>query len=116
MRKKVVLPVVLIGGLYLIVVLSRDLWQVLGSRSRISEAEEQVKILEKEQREFKDELERVNADGFVEKEARDKLLLAKEGEVVLLLPQQQNLEVRDDNLEEDQKELENWEKWWNLFF
>lgn len=115
MRKKVFFLAFLVGGVYLIVILSRDLWRILGSRKRIETAAKRVEELEQEQAGLKAELDAVDDAGFVEKEARDKLLLAKEGEVVVLLPKQiENGELRVEN-EMEEKDLANWEKWARLF-
>lgn len=86
MRKKLLVWFFLLGGGYLIVVLSRDLWRILSVKNRIIEAEQQVEELRQRQIRLKQEVEEVKSEEFVEKEARDKLLLAREGEVVVLLP------------------------------
>ena len=106
----------LLGGIYLIVILSRDLWQILSAKNRITDAEEQVEKLEEEQVKLEEQLKLVETDEFVEREARDKLLLAKEGEVVVLLPPGggiENVELKMENQEEEN--LKNWKKWLELF-
>lgn len=66
--------------------------------------------------ELKKQLEYVNSDAFIEKEARDKLGLGKAGETILILPE--NLEIIGVNQPEisANQSLPNWEKWWKLFF
>jgi len=116
MRKKVFFLAFLVGGIYLIVVFTRDLWRVLSSRNRVVEAEDKVTRLQERQVELEKELTEVESEGFVEREARDKLLLAKEGEVVVLIPEEQiaeyKLQLASDNSGE---ELANWEKWVRVF-
>ena len=79
---------------------------------------ESVKKLEEEQQALGKELEYALSDEFVEKEARDKLLMAKPGEVVVILPPYDEVTSSSDLVfDEDRKEeLENWEKWVRLFF
>jgi len=115
MRKKIAFWILSIFGVYLIIVLSRELWRILGTSSRFEVAEEKVEQLTLEQEELKQELAESETDAFVEKEARDKLLYAREGEVVVLLPQVDQVDQVNqvDNVEE--RELKNWEKWWKLF-
>lgn len=109
----------LLGGIYLIVILSRDLWQILSAKNRITDAEEQVEELEEERVKLEEQLKLVETDEFVEREARDKLLLAKEGEVVVLLPEEIAVQEGPAFVEssgEARKELANWEKWARLFW
>lgn len=116
MRRRVVLLAILLGGLYLIVVLSRDLWQILGARQRLTEAEKRVEALEQEQLVLQEELKLTESEGFLEKEAREKLLVGKEGEVVVLLPPGWGEGVTRREEEESEVEAQaNWEKWLEVF-
>lgn len=117
MRRRLFLLAIILGGLYLIVVLSRDLWQILGSRQRLTEAEERVDKFEEEQKKLKEELAEVSSDGFLEREAREKLMVGKPGEVMVLLPPEWGEGVTRREEEESEAEPEaNWEKWLQLFF
>jgi hypothetical protein len=72
--------------------------------------------LEAQQQELAKDLNYVMSEGFVEKEAREKLLMSKPGEVVVLLPpEEERDEISSENFDEEERELENWEKWVRLF-
>jgi hypothetical protein len=61
----------------------------------------------------------VESDFYRQKEARDKLGLARSGETVIVLPNEEILRRlsprKADSQVENQKEP-NWKKWANLFF
>lgn len=86
MGKKVLFWVFLIAGIYLIVVLARDLWQILSAKKHVEGAEKRVEQLAQKQDYLNEQLKWVQTDEFVEKEAREKLMLSKPGERVVLLP------------------------------
>lgn len=116
MRRRLFLLAIILGGLYLIVVLSRDLWQILGSRQRLTEAESRVEKLEKEQVKLKEELHVTESDGFLEREAREKLMVGKPGEVMVLLPPEWGEGVtRREGEESDAEPQANWQKWLRVF-
>ena len=117
-RRRIIL-VVLVVGVYFIVALWRNLGDFSGLDGRVSEVEDEVSELRRENEELKRLSEKTTSDEFVEQEIRDKLGLVKPGEKVVILPG----EYIDDGggfVESSEpsevKELENWKKWWNLFF
>jgi cell division protein FtsB len=117
MRKRLFFLLAVIVGTYLIIVLSRDLLEVLSARKRITQVEKEVVGLKEENLKLREELKWVEKPEFVEKKARDKLLLGKEGEVVVVLPEEIDriqAGISDREVEEE-KELENWEKWAQVF-
>lgn len=116
MRRRLFLLAIILGGLYLIVVLSRDLWQILGSRQRLTEAQMRVEKLNEEQVKLEEELAVVESDGFLEREAREKLMVGKPGEVMVLLPPEWGEGVtRREEQESDAEPQANWEKWLRVF-
>ncbi len=118
MRRRVLFWPVLVAGLYLIVILGRDLWQVLTADRRVDSAQSKVAELAKEREELQQELVWVETDEFVEREAREKLMLSRPGEKTVLLPKQEGLgEVeKSRQVEESRKEtLPPWRQWWSLF-
>ena len=115
MRSKIIKYFILVLGVYLIVVLSRDLFQLLGKKERVVKTEEEIKELKAQKEVLERKLEYAESEEFVEKEAREKLNMAKEGEVVVVLPE--GLELISQRLEVGKDEdLANWQKWLNLFF
>lgn len=102
-----------IVSLVLIVGLSRsivDHWQKGGI---ISERQQALEREEARNRELQAKLEEATSSAFIEKEAREKLGLVKEGDTVVLIDRTENSELNDQAKTED---LPNWKKWWKLFF
>ncbi len=75
---------------------------------------EQQALLNKKQQENEDlqkKLAEVESPDFIEKQAREKLNLQKEGEVVVILPKTDN---KQQVTQETIKQPSNWQKWWKL--
>jgi len=88
-----------------------DLWHkkdllVRDQQELIRQKQENIRL--------KSELSYTKSREFIEKEARDKLFLVKQGEQQVLIPQGLIKESKQSKKEE--KEGANWEKWLKLFF
>jgi cell division protein FtsB len=117
-RRQIFTAIAVLLGTYLTIALSKDLLGLLSARERIAKEQEEVTRLEEEQQELASELEYVSSEEFVEREAREKLLMSKPGEVVVLLPEEDGEKEEPASYEgsgEAKKELANWEKWIQLF-
>lgn len=105
----------LILGIWLVVALSRDLWQLLNKKDRIEKMIVKKENLLTENQGLKEKLNYVESEEFVEKEAREKLNMAKEGETIVVLPEK--ITVADPRTSRPAAEnLPNWQQWLNLFF
>src|SRR3989337_2335861 len=107
----------LLLGTFFIITFARDLLDLLSSRERIAKEQAEVAQLEGEQQDLASELNQVMSDEFVEKEAREKLLLSKPGETVVLLPPDEHAGEKDSsqNSQDSEEKFANWEKWAQLF-
>ena len=110
------------GVLFLILAMSYTLVQnireILSSGGRIQEAESRLSDLDQERLRIEKELEIVNSQLYIEKQARDKLGFGKEGEVVLVLPDKEMLKafaIRTKDSQEFVLPLPNWKKWLEVF-
>src|SRR4030067_1441067 len=74
---------------FLTFVLTRNMWSVYKSSERIDKARLNLERVKKENSELKSALGLIKSDLYIEKQARDKLGLAKENEVVLVLPSEE---------------------------
>ena len=120
MRRQAFSILALLLGIYFILALSRDLLDLLSKRERILQEEVEVKKLEQERRDLAEKLQYVSGDEFVEKDAREKLLMGKPGEVVMLLPPDNDQTgqagpISDKDQSSAKEDLANWEKWAQLF-
>lgn len=115
-RRQSFVVVAVLAAVYLLITLSRDLVGLFSARERITKEERTVAELQTEQQQLAQEIEYVASEEFVEKEAREKLLMSKPGEVVVLDPHEEQLKVGEKTGDGAERELANWEKWVHLFF
>lgn len=87
-----------------------DHWQ---KRTVVSERQEALRLEEARNRELVVKLEEATSAAFIEKEAREKLGLVKEGDTIVLLDKSQAPNLNNQTNTEN---LPNWKKWWKLFF
>jgi len=104
--------------LLMFVSLIRNVLRVVESNKRIGKAQDQVEKLKKENEELEEKLAVTRSGGYIEKQLRDKLGLAKEGEIVIVLPDEKILETLAPKLEEEEETLPdpNWKKWLKMFY
>lgn len=101
-------------SVYLIVSLTRSIWQLYKAGDQVFEAEK-VKIAEEERnKQLKQELEASKSADFVERQARDKLNMSRPGEVVLIIP---DVPVKEEKTESSVASLQepNIRQWIRLF-
>ena len=97
--------------------LYRSITRMDSADQGIEEAQERVNKLKEENRELEDKLKEVRNIENIEKQLRDKLGLAKEGEIVIVLPEDEVLRKLAPKIEEEVEVLPdpNWKKWMKLF-
>ena len=105
------------GVVILAISLIKNIIRTINIRNRIKNEEKKVEVLRKEKEELEKEVAEVESDAYVEKQLRDKLGLAKEGEIVLILPEDEILRKIAPILEEEEDLLPDptWKKWLKLF-
>jgi len=115
--RKFIAYIVLLLIVLLTVSLFKGIARVVVANKRITKAETIYKELEKERGKLEQDLSFVKSDEFVEKQLRDKLGLSKEGETILVLPDEETLKrlATATEHEEDRLPDPNWKKWLNLF-
>jgi cell division protein FtsB len=97
--------------------LFRNISRIKTTDLRIQEAQERVNKLKKENEGLEARLKEAQSVQFVERQLRDKLGLAKEGEIVVILPEDDILRKLAPKSEEEESVLPdpNWREWLNLF-
>jgi len=104
--------------LVLSISLIRNVIKISQAGKVVGEASLRVEILKEENLKLQERLSEVQGEAYVEKELRDKLGLAKEGETVLVLPEEDIVRSLAPKLTEEEETLPdpNWKKWLKLFF
>ena len=116
--KKYIHWIVLALSLFLIVSMGRSTFELLGRGDAVKEAEARVRELEAEQARLLEVKERVESQEFMEKEAREKLGLAKPGEVVVVLPSDDVLRRLAPEFDQEHfaEEEPIYQRWLRMFF
>ena len=120
MKRRLYQLAIIIIGLFIIYGSSRNILELWQQKQRVWKIQKEVKDLEIKEKELKKKLEYYNSDEYVEKIAREKLLLQKAGETVILLPQGENQDQSSNmksQVEEENKPPEPsiWQKLIELF-
>ena len=98
--------------------LVRNLLKIRQADEKIRQEKERIKALQEENKKLTEALKEVKSEEFVEKQLRNKLGLAKEGEVVIVLPEPEKLRELAPKIVEEEEVLPppNWKKWLELFY
>jgi len=98
--------------------LARNVVRILKAGQKVEQAEERVEKLKKENEELKKRLETVGSEEYIEKQLRDNLGLAKEEEIIIVLPDEATLRALAPRTQNEQEVLPdaNWKKWMKLFY
>ena len=106
-------------GILIILILSLNIIgqiiNTLKSGERIDQATEKLHKMEVENRNLKNKLENVKSNDFIEEEARNKLGLAKEGEIIVIIPDE-TIDLILGKKKAEIVRLPNYLGWWKLFF
>ena len=95
----------------------RNISKINKAKEKVVKVEQNIEKLKEDNKELEEKLGEVQSTQFIEKQIRDKLGLAKEGEIIVVLPNEDVLRRLAPKIEEDETKLPdpNWKKWMNLF-
>ncbi len=91
--------------------LSKSIYELYHKKDLLISTQQRLSVAEKENTKLKNQLTQVQRPDFIEKEARDKLFLAKPGESSLLMPTQ--APARQSTTQDNKP---HWQQWLDLFF
>ncbi len=92
-----------------------QIFDALKVGDRLEESAERLHTLEIKNQELKKKLLEVKSPEFIEKQARDKLGLAKEGETIVVIPQEKIDAILGASKKLEELRLPNWQGWLKLF-
>ncbi len=104
--------------LLMITSLVRNIVRVREAKERLVEKEEYIEEIRMENEELSQRVDTIKSEEFIEKQLRNKLGLAKEGETIIVLPDEETISkfAPSDEKEEEILPDPNWKKWFKLFF
>jgi cell division protein FtsB len=102
----------------MLISLTRNIFKIRTVRDRLTETEGRIEKLKSENEVLGEKLDTFKSDEYIEKQLRDKLGLAKEEEIIIVLPDEETIRKFAPKIEEEEGILPdpNWEKWLKLFF
>jgi cell division protein FtsB len=110
---KKILFIIIVSTLLLIINdLTRSIWDIWQKKDVVLQAQKTLSLEKQENQRLKSALSYSQTREFIEKQARDKLFMTKEGEKKVLIPK----ELKDSSKLLGKDNNPNWKKWWNLFF
>ena len=114
---KVIIYAVLSLVVLLVFSLSGSISKIKNVALKIEKQKEKVEELKKENEKLEKDLEIARSEEFIEKQLRDKLRLAKEGEIIVILPDADEVKKFAPRMDEEEEILPdpNWKKWMKLF-
>lgn len=113
---RIIRLLIIVVSAVLVVNLSRSIWDLWRRRDILGERQAVLKRLEAEQARLQKEFEYAQSPEFIEQEARNRLGLAREGETVVLMPNDKLPMINGATEEKIQENVPNWKRWWKLFF
>src|SRR3989337_4197700 len=112
MTRNLILFMAMLIGVILAVNSAKRIHSFSQTSQKIQDAEDRLEALRKENEALENELKYKESNEFAEKEIRDKLGLAKEGEAIVVVPQQSSSQLKESS---GQHTKPNWQKWRGIF-
>lgn len=107
----------IVVGILLSVTLVRNILVISSANQKIEKIKNEIADIESKNNHLKVQLEKTSREEFLEEQARNKLGLIREGEVVIVLPDEETLKQFSPKIPEEEVSLPdpNWKKWLKLF-
>jgi cell division protein FtsB len=115
-RRRLLRTLTLIVGILIIVSLSRRIYSLWRRADVVRERHEELQKVQDENRRLKEKLSEVRGPEFVEQQARDKLGLIREGEIVVLIEAPSAASSAGTPVHQQSDRELKWRAWWKLFF
>lgn len=117
-KKKLLTYVIMILSLVMAVKIARDIYSLWHTEDRLIEAEEELVEAQKEKQQLEQELSQAEGQEWWERQVRDKLMMARPEETVVVVPEEvtslSGIEEEKGVMGEEE-ELKPWQQWRNLF-
>jgi cell division protein FtsL len=109
---------VAIGGtlflVYIVVILSRVVWQNYQVNKQVDSLKNQIASLQQSNHDLQNEILYFQTDAYKEELARQQLNLQRPGEHVIIVPR--DTSTNSSGEQTRGQPLPNWQQWWNFFF
>ncbi len=116
MLRKAILGAIILLVLVIAYNLLVQITGALQSGDRLSSQADTVFRLEAKNKELKKKLSQIQSQEFIEQQARDKLGLGKNGETIVIIPDEKIKQVLGTTESAQEARLPNWLGWFRVFF
>ena len=106
---------IIIVGCFIIIGMAQSFFSDLQRNDIVAERKSTLAQEEKRNEALQEEMRVATSASFIEKQARDKLGLAKSGDTIVLMTTPRNVPPSDWN-PGTEANLTTWQRWWKLFF
>ena len=100
----------------LIIALGRESYFNYQTNQEIKELQKKIENLQKDNVELTETEKYFQSEEFLEKEARLKLNLIREGEKLIIVKEEEKNSVEEQSEEEKSESVSNFRNWWRYFF
>lgn len=115
--KKILFITILIIAVFIVNNFVHSIYNLWQKKDLVVKIQKELEQKKKENIELKNKLGMVQDSQFIEKEARDKLMLVKPGESRVVIDEKLIKEVEGVNVKKEKTNVQNnLQKWWGLFF
>ncbi len=115
MRKKIVIFISITIVIIILFGLIRQISEALKVGERLEKAASDLFKLQEENKELKNKLAETEDASFLEEQARNELNMAREGEVVVIIPGGEIKRVIEGQKPKKKVVLPNWQGWFKVF-
>ena len=116
MVRRIILALIILVFVVIAYNLTSQIFNTLKSGDRVSEASERLAQLEAKNKDLRNKLVQVNSGEFIEEEARNKLGLTKEGETLVIIPDEKINLILEGSRSAQEIRFPNPIGWWKVFF
>ena len=110
---KFVRAAVLIICIVIAVGVLRSVYALSQKRGIVGERQKALTELVRKNKQLQEDLREATSPAFIERAARDKLGLVREGETVVIMDKTATISA---DVQKNPQEVPSWKQWWSLFF
>jgi len=116
-KERITQVIFIVFAILMISSILRNIGRVVAIRGEVAKEKSKLEKIQNENDRITEEIKKAQSPEFIEKQVRDKLGLAKEGEVLVVLPDADEVKKLAPRLDSEENYLPDpiWKKWWKLF-
>lgn len=114
--KRLIFIVIVIASLFVMQNMVRSIYSLWQKRDLLTQRENELVKQKQEHARLTEEQRKIESEGYIEKEARNKLFLQKPGESRVVVDKRFLEAMSGAKIAVKKDTRQNWQQWWELFF